>query len=267
ERLYLNSGEAEGRGTASIRHKDVQRHLDDGTLLIEYYYDGGALHAFTLDATSLEVHALPTPFASVERLLTQLQSNIRSALDQDPQAPAARALAQRLLRQLHDALLQPLGERMAGRCRFVIVPYGLLHYLPFHLLRGASGYLIEDYEVVTLPAAGLITHPGPRQLAGARVVAHSANGHLPQVLAEAELVHGMFGGEVYRDAEADRTVFQAPPAQILHVASHAAFRLDQPDLSFIELADGQLLTDDLLQQDLGYELVTLSACETGRAQV
>src|SRR5262249_5005347 len=61
--------------------------------------------------------------------------------------------------------------------------------------------------------------------------------------------------------------FQAPPTQILHIASHAAFRLDQPDLSFIELADGQLLTDDLLQEDLGYELVTLSACETGRTQV
>jgi len=32
-------------------------------------------------------------------------------------------------------------------------------------------------------------------------------------------------------------------------------------------ADGQLYADDLLQQDLSYELVTLSACETGRANV
>jgi CHAT domain-containing protein len=43
--------------------------------------------------------------------------------------------------------------------------------------------------------------------------------------------------------------------------------LDYPDLSFIELADGQLYTDDLLQQNMQYELVVLSACETGRTQI
>jgi CHAT domain-containing protein len=60
---------------------------------------------------------------------------------------------------------------------------------------------------------------------------------------------------------------QRSPSQILHIAAHGRHRLDQPDLSFIELADGQLYADDLLQQDLSYELVTLSACETGRANV
>jgi CHAT domain-containing protein len=60
---------------------------------------------------------------------------------------------------------------------------------------------------------------------------------------------------------------EAPPSQILHIAAHGEHRLDQPDLSYIELADGQLYADDLLQQDLSYELVTLSGCETGRAHV
>jgi CHAT domain-containing protein len=35
----------------------------------------------------------------------------------------------------------------------------------------------------------------------------------------------------------------------------------------LALADGQLYADDLWQHDLSYELVTLSACETGRAHV
>src|SRR5262249_11259541 len=38
ERLYLNSSDSEGRRAARIRYKDVQRCLDDETLLIEYYY-------------------------------------------------------------------------------------------------------------------------------------------------------------------------------------------------------------------------------------
>ena len=60
---------------------------------------------------------------------------------------------------------------------------------------------------------------------------------------------------------------QASPTQILHIATHGEHRLDQPDLSYLQLADGQLYADDMLQQDMSYELVTLSACETGRANV
>jgi CHAT domain-containing protein len=54
---------------------------------------------------------------------------------------------------------------------------------------------------------------------------------------------------------------------VLHIAAHGQHRIDQPDLSYIELADGQLYTDDLFQNDLSYELVTLTVCETGRANV
>jgi len=38
-------------------------------------------------------------------------------------------------------------------------------------------------------------------------------------------------------------------------------------MSYLQLADGQLYADDMLQQDMSYELVTLSACETGRANI
>lgn len=81
------------------------------------------------------------------------------------------------------------------------------------------------------------------------------------------MVHRFFGGMIYADETAERRVLKASPTQILHFATHGQHRLDQPDLSYLQLADGQLYTDDLLQEDLSYELVTLSACETGRANV
>lgn len=43
--------------------------------------------------------------------------------------------------------------------------------------------------------------------------------------------------------------------------------MDEPDFSFLQLAGDPLFLDDLLQYDLSYELVTLSACETGRVSV
>jgi CHAT domain-containing protein len=80
-------------------------------------------------------------------------------------------------------------------------------------------------------------------------------------------VKQLFGGKLYVDEAATRTTLKVQPTQILHIAAHGEHRLDQPDLSYLQLADGQLYTDDLLQQDLSYELVTLSGCETGRANV
>src|SRR5258706_7327323 len=154
-----------------------------------------------------------------------------------------------------------------GRKRLMIVPYGILHYLPFHLLYDGSAYLIEKYEVVILPAAGLATQLGPRQMPGALVLANSFEGRLPYTLAEGQMVHQLFSGTLCLEEKADRVALQTQPSQILHIAAHGEHRLDQPDLSYLQLADGQLYADDMLQQDLRYELVTLSACETRRANV
>lgn len=90
---------------------------------------------------------------------------------------------------------------------------------------------------------------------------------MPQTIAEAQMVGQVFGADVLCDELATRAALDTTPRQILHIAAHGEHRLDQPDLSYIQLADGQMYTDDLLQHDLSYELVTLSACETGRGNV
>jgi CHAT domain-containing protein/tetratricopeptide (TPR) repeat protein len=267
ERLYLQSGSS-AASVATPRLCQVQASLDDGTLLIEFYHDGEQLWAFTIDQQRLAVQRLPLAIGMLDQLLAQIQANFAFALNAGSAGAVAQRLnsiAQRLLQQLYGALLAPLVPQLAGRRRLTIVPYGRLHYLPFHLLHSGGGYLIEGHEIVVLPAAGLATRPGPARPSGALTLAHSWDGRLPQTHAEAQYVQRLFGGDVYIDQQASRAVLQRPPTQILHIAAHGEHRLDQPSLSYLQLADGQLYTDDLLQQDLSYELVTLSACETGRA--
>ncbi|HEY3229260.1 MAG TPA: CHAT domain-containing tetratricopeptide repeat protein [Roseiflexaceae bacterium] len=271
EQLYLRGAESDAAGQVSAPSlEEIQRSLDQDTLLIEFYNDGAHLWAFTLDTHTLEVHRLPATAGDLDRLLIQLQANLAFGLKAGPAGPVARNLtivAQRILQRLYTALLGPLVHRIGGRRRLAIVPYGALHYLPFHLLHNGSEYLIEQCEVVVLPAAGLATRRGPTRPRGALALAHSWNGHLPQTLAEAQIVGRLFGGNICRDQAAGRAALRARPTQILHIAAHGEYRLDQPELSYIQLADGQLYADDLMQQDLSYELVTLSACETGRANV
>ncbi len=267
EQLYLAHEDGDQNNQAyRFSLQDLRRQLEPGTMLVEYYDDGAQLWAFSIDGQTLEVHPLPIGVTALAGLLGQLQINIGAALAR-PNNPGMTRLARRILQRLYAGLLEPLSHRLAGRDRIVIVPYGALHYLPFHLLDRGGEYLIECHEVVVLPAAGLATRSAPRRSPGARVLAHSWNGQLPHAGSEGYAVERLFGGELYQEQDAVRGVLAQSPAQILHIAAHGEHRLDQPDLSYIELADGQMYADDLMQHDLSYELVTLSACETGRAQV
>ena len=271
ERLYLQSAEGKAFNLArTICLSDIQHALDSGTLLVEFYNDGQNVWAFSVERGSIQVHPLPVKVETLNRLVAQLQMNMTAALSVASLSPAAQnlsKLAERLLQRLYAFLIEPLRLITAGKQRLAIVPYGALHYLPFHLLHDGSSFLIDKHEIVILPAAGLVTQPGPRCKAGALTLAHSWEGRLPHTLAEARMVQKLFGGSLWAEQEADRDALRAEPTQILHVCAHGQYRLDQPDLSYIQLADGQLYTDDLLQGDLSYELVTLSACETGRATV
>jgi CHAT domain-containing protein len=270
EQLYLYSQNSNPTLEQIPGVIDIQTCLDPDTVLIEYYSDGNRLWAFILDSSEIDVYLLPIDLATFETLLEKLEKNLMRALRSPIDSPSAHQLTStnRILgQQLYRALLEPLLERLNGRRRLVIVPHSTLHYLPFNLLYTGEAYLIEQAEIVILPSASLITYRGPHQPKRARVLGHSCGGELPHTLSEVQIVRDLFGGDLYQEADAIRETLTETPCQILHIAAHGEHRLDQPDLSYIQLADGQLFTDDLLQSDMRYELVTLSACESGRAQV
>lgn len=271
EQLYLHSSDHhQARQVKSASLMDIQRTLSNGTLLIEFYNDGSSLWAFLLDGQTIKVQPLSVNAEAAYQLLLQLKGNIRAALTLNPLVAAAQHLtrsANRILNRLYSLLIEPLMLHHYHPRKLILVPYGVLHYLPFHLLYDGSEYLIQKYEVVVLPAAGMATQPALEREPGALILANSWQGRLPHALAESQMVQRLFGGRVCAGEDANRAALQAIPTQILHIATHGEHRLDQPDLSYLQLADGQLYADDTLQQDMSYELVTLSACETGRANV
>lgn len=270
ERLYLSASD-DVRAIAAPGLDMIQAALGEDTLLVEYYIDGDDLYVFGVGQHFATVAGLPATLHTVERMIEQFYFNASCALRSEPESPAARSLSQlssQLLSRLYDVLLAPVMGRFAHARRLVVVPFGVLHYLPFHLLVDSQGYyLIERAEVVTFPAAGLLCRVPVGREPGALVLTCSRDGALPQTAHEGELVQRLLGGALYREASACRSLLERAPRQVLHIAAHGEHRLDQPDLSYVELADGQVFTDDLLQHDLGYELVTLSACETGRSTV
>jgi CHAT domain-containing protein len=271
EQLYLHSGdEYQIKNVATTSLNEIQSTLQEGTVLVEFFNNGVDLWAFVIDRQTIHAFPLLVTIETINQLLAQLRANISSALRVDHRTNAARQLAQlvrRILKRLHSQLIEPLGLDRFDLQKVVIVPYGVLHFLPFHILHDGSSYMIEKQEIVILPTAGLATRPPLLRDPGALILANSWEGRLPHTLAEAQMVQRLFGGTLYAGESATRNALQAVPAQILHIATHGEHRLEQPDLSYLQLADGQLYADDTLQQDMSYELVTLSACETGRANV
>ncbi len=293
--LYNRSSAQRGESLLSIPSlSDIQACLSPEALLIVYYDDGSLTHAFSIDAQSIEHHPLAaskgireqlgTLEKRIDRAIAELRSVELDAEEASPlsilQHPAVndarlRTAFNRSATALHQALIKPLANRLKGHQRLFIVPYGHLHYLPFHLLYDSGEgderngrYLIEDHEVILLPAASLLTRRAPKPKPGALIVHDSWNGALRHSARDAKHVYNLLGGETRDAATLDLdAIVQRQTRQVLHVVAHGAFDRENPELSYIQLGERQLTIHDLFRYDMGYSLVTLTACETGRLKL
>jgi tetratricopeptide (TPR) repeat protein len=273
EQLYLITGSRPMDTAQMPSVADVQGRLGDEQVLVEFYNHDQQLWAFIIDRYTIQAKPLKATTHELRRALRDFEFDRDVALaictDQGPYSRDAQdhiAVIRDDLKQLYHLLVEPIAPVLEGKERTILVPYGVLHYLPFHLLHDGCHHWIEKSEIVVLPTAGLMLAENPHRQAGALILADDWNGWLPQTLHEGLMVSGLLQGELHHNEKAVRGVLTATPRQVLHIAAHGRYRMDQPDMSYIHLHDGQLLSDDLFQNDLSYELVTLSACETGRAE-
>jgi CHAT domain-containing protein len=105
------------------------------------------------------------------------------------------------------------------------------------------------------------------------VIGYSDNGRLPHAIHEAQLVSSALAGaspvRLLLEEEATLDDFRrlAAGSGLLHLATHALFRPDNPNFSSIQLAGGRITVADLYAMTLpGRPFVVLSACETGRGR-
>ncbi len=121
--------------------KEIQELLPDGTIVFYYFATSRNVHAFALAKDRYAYFAMPQPAkvkADVSELLRQMGHYDRSQpvnID-DLKANGWKPAAQRLLGQLtNDAK----AEEWATYRELVIVPDGVLWYLPFEALPAPSG--------------------------------------------------------------------------------------------------------------------------------
>jgi CHAT domain-containing protein len=259
--------------------------LEPNTLLLEYYLTDQDLYTFELTGTGIDVHVARGAVSSLERLLSLWRTNLdivaqaAAASDQGQDFLGLQENSLGLLQRLYDLLLRPIATKLEACEHLIIVPYGMLHYLPFHCLFDGAQFVVERLNISYLPSAALLDicrQRGQRveaqstSLSNSLVMGLSDGGRLAFALQEAEAVARALGAPCTLNEAATTSLLWNAGAHspIVHIAAHGLFRLDAPNFSHIKLADRQLSAIEVFNLDLSScSLVTLSACETGRAVI
>lgn len=188
-------------------------------------------------------------------------------------SPQALALGQKL----HRRLVAPLQEALGNRA-VLLVPHGVLHYLPFAALHDGQRYLLDRHplRLSTSVSALKYLRPTPAPAAAPVLILGNPTGDLPSAEQEARRLKRLLpGATLLLGSAATRAALfaQAPPARTVHIASHAVFDPRQPLDSRLLLApagapeSGELRVSDVYGLRLTADLVTLSACETGLGRI
>ncbi len=259
--------------------------LEPNALMLEYYLADQDLYIFQLTRSGVDVQVVSNAVPQLERLLALWRANLDLAAQASGMPDRAQAFfglqenSLGLLQRLYDLLLHPVSSALNACEHLIIVPYGMLHYLPFHCLFDGVQFVVERFNVSYLPAAALLDicrQRGQRiqargvHLQDALVLGLSDGGRLAYAVQEARAVAEQLGTRPMLNEEATAAVLwtAGEHSPIVHIAAHGLFRLDAPNFSHIKLADRQLSTIEVFNLDLSSSsLVTLSACETGRAVV
>ncbi|MEW6163285.1 MAG: CHAT domain-containing protein [Nitrospirota bacterium] len=196
---------------------------------------------------------------------------------QDPKSTHYPEPSQRL----YQRLIKPV-EHLINTQRLIIVPHGILHYLPFNALNSGSNYLIDKYSVSYLPSASImkfLKQKKTQKTYGALIFGNPDLGNpkydLKHAGEEAVAISKEFSqAKVLLRKEATETDFKKSANQFnyIHFATHGMFESDSPLNSGLFLSkdaenDGLLSVNELYSLSLNADLVTLSACETALGKI
>jgi CHAT domain-containing protein/tetratricopeptide (TPR) repeat protein len=245
---------------------DVQAALPEDAVLLEYQLVGRDLLVWMVTRRTAAATESRYRFGELARLGKAVQRSCANGLP-GPEAAELAAL-----------LLEPAAHVLSGTRRAIVVPYGPLHGVPFHVLPVDGHALGETHVVSYLPAAALLLRAGPDEPIAARralvvgdpafdAAAHPSLARLPGAEVEARSVAETYGvpALIGPDAAEGAIRRELGRCDLVHLAAHARLDHVAPSASSLVLADRDELTvSDLVGLRIDSELAVLSACDSGR---
>ena len=175
------------------------------------------------------------------------------------------------------------GIDIAGKENCIVIPDGILGYLPFDALVTDSVYklataqwpflvkkanLYFSYSLQTQRQQQKIEHPS-KSFAGFFIAFDSSkNLSIPAVKKEYDEINAVMKGDYFNDKQASLSAFnkQLDEVNLLHISTHA-FLQGKENMPVLQLADDRFFLFELYGKTFHPQLVVLSACRTGHGML
>lgn len=252
-----------------LKLKEIQALLDPEQTLIQYFVAPEKTFVWVVEKDRFSALTVSISQRALEQRVEVLRNSISSI------KPLREYHA--LAREIHELIIGPTLLHINGK-ELIIVPHGVLHYLPFQALYSSRGkYLVEDYSVSYLSSASLLQFTtAKRKPVGQKVLAvgnpsfDASIANLPMSELEANEIRRLYPRSTVLEkvgASEEKVKGLAPNHDVLHFATHAELNKDDPLSSALILAkdskeDGRLEVREIFGMDLNASLVVLSGCET-----
>lgn len=270
----VSSRDGGGNAAERLSLTTLKERLGVGRTLIEFVEIDGSFSVFVVTGKKIrfvrDIASTADVAAALEDLHFQFGALRYGTAGVERFSDQIRSRADACLALLYELLMRPVEKLLSGGS-LVVVPAGLLYYVPFHALYD-GGYLAERFEVSYAPRAGVwskLQERQPRRIEASLLMGF-ADERIPLVEDEISAVRRFVPkpktlvGEKATFAAFTRN---AAGRGLIHLACHGQFRAENPMFSSLHLADGWVTVRDICEQRINAELVVLSACETGLNKV
>jgi len=153
--------------------REIQQKLLPRQKLVEYFAGPEMVAAYVIQADTFHCEVLKVKREELEDWIGRLRAPFKQVKEGTIRNLADVPFDIKLAQQLYEKLFQPLEKYLAPNTSLLIVPDGVLHYLPFEaLVTGVENkrfdanvtfsryenvhYLIEKFAITYLPAASLL---------------------------------------------------------------------------------------------------------------
>jgi CHAT domain-containing protein len=256
-----------------LKASEIQALLEADTALLEYFV--GFQDRFVFVVTQEKILAVRLNVDS-KRLFQRIRDFRARAVEGITLDRLFTKTYEQPISELYEILIQPIEEEISSKKHLVIVPHGMLHYLPFQALLSKRGkYLIESFTVSYLPSASVlkyarVNNKGNRMELFAAGNPSTGLAPLPAAEEEVRELSTLFKKRlVLTGKEATKTSVkgQSPRYDLLHFSTHGEMIEPDPLRSNLRFApsagdDGKLTVNEIFDMEIKANLVTLSACET-----